>query len=83
MLSAVPGTNRTGPMWLGLAGLAIMVILMSRGIRAAIIVGITATTIIAWIPGSGVSYLGDTSNVPGAPSQPPPFLKRWDMPCWC
>jgi AGZA family xanthine/uracil permease-like MFS transporter len=52
-------------MWLGIAGLAVMVILMARGVRAAIIIGITFSTIIAWIPGHGASYLGDTSNIPG------------------
>lgn len=55
----------SGPMWLGLGGLAIMTILMSRNVRAAIIVGISVTTIIAWLPGHGASYLGDTSNIPG------------------
>ncbi|KAK9793759.1 hypothetical protein WJX73_004292 [Symbiochloris irregularis] len=51
--------------WLGIAGFAIMVILMSRGFRGAIIVGVMFATIIAWIPGHGASYLGNTSNLPG------------------
>ena len=56
-------------LWLGLAGLAIMTILMSRGFRGSIIVGILFVTFISWIPGSAVSYLGHTSSLGGpAPS---------------
>ncbi|EIE24456.1 hypothetical protein COCSUDRAFT_14437, partial [Coccomyxa subellipsoidea C-169] len=60
-------TNKmhSAPMWLGLGGLAIMTILMARNVKAAIIVGISVTTIIAWLPGQGSSYLGHTSNIPG------------------
>ncbi|CAL8467446.1 g6984 [Coccomyxa elongata] len=60
-------TNKmhSAPMWLGLGGLAIMTILMARNVRAAIIIGISITTIIAWLPGHGASYLGSTSNIPG------------------
>ena len=42
--------------WLGIAGLAIMVILMSRGFRGAIIVGVLFATIIAWIPGACANH---------------------------
>lgn len=42
-----------------------MTILMARNVRAAIIIGISVTTIIAWLPGHGASYLGSTSNIPG------------------
>ena len=55
-----------GTMWLGLAGFFLMVVLMSRGFRGAIIVGVLFSTIIAWIPGHSASYLGNTSNLPGA-----------------
>ncbi|KAK9909872.1 hypothetical protein WJX75_008797 [Coccomyxa subellipsoidea] len=60
-------TNKmhSAPMWLGLGGLAIMTILMARNVKAAIIIGISITTIIAWLPGHGASYLGHTSNIPG------------------
>ena len=53
-------------MWLGLAGFFFMVVLMSRGFRGAIIIGVLFSTIIAWIPGHSASYLGKTSNLPGA-----------------
>lgn len=53
------------PLWLGIAGLAIMTILMSRNFKGAIICGILFVTIIAWIPGHAASYLGKTSNLPG------------------
>ena len=56
----------SGAMWLGLAGFFLMVILMSRGFRGAIIVGVLFSTIIAWIPGHSASYLGHTSHLPGA-----------------
>lgn len=52
--------------WLGLAGFLLMVVLMSRGFRGAIVVGVLFSTIIAWIPGHSASYLGKTSNLPGA-----------------
>jgi len=52
-------------LWLGLAGLAITTILMSRGFRGSIIVGILFVTFISWIPGSAVSYLGHTSSLTG------------------
>ena len=60
-------TNKmhSAPMWLGLGGLAIMTILMARNVKAAIIIGISVTTVIAWLPGHGASYLGHTSNIPG------------------
>lgn len=51
--------------WLGLAGFLLMVVLMSRGFRGAIVVGVLFSTIIAWIPGHSASYLGKTSNLPG------------------
>lgn len=56
--------------WLGISGFAIMTILMSRNFRGSIIVGVLFVTIIAWIPGHSASYLGHTSNLPGALLQP-------------
>lgn len=53
------------PLWLAIAGFALMTILMSRNFRGAIIVGILFVTIIAWIPGHAASYLGKTSDLPG------------------
>jgi AGZA family xanthine/uracil permease-like MFS transporter len=55
----------SGALWMGLGCLAIMTILMSRGFKAAIIVGIATTTIISWIPGHSASYLGPNSIIPG------------------
>jgi AGZA family xanthine/uracil permease-like MFS transporter len=53
-----------------------MCVLMSRNFKGAIIVGILFTTIIAWIPGHGGSYLGKTSNLPGGIGGTGPA--RWD-----
>ena len=56
---------KSAPFWLGIAGLTIMTVLMSRGFKGAIIVGILFVTIIAWIPGHAASYLGKTSVLDG------------------
>eukprot|EP00891_Asterochloris_glomerata_P006365 jgi/Astpho2/6365/e_gw1.00091.6.1_t len=47
-----------GSLWLGLAGLAIIAVLMQRNVKGAIMVGILFVTIISWIPGHAASYLG-------------------------
>jgi xanthine/uracil/vitamin C permease (AzgA family) len=61
---------------MGLGCLAIMTILMSRGFKAAIIVGIATTTIISWIPGHSASYLGPNSIIPGAQQYSPRSSKH-------
>ncbi|KAK9814232.1 hypothetical protein WJX72_002621 [[Myrmecia] bisecta] len=52
-------------MWLGLSGLAIITVLMARGYRGSVLLGIVFVTVISWIPGSAVSYLGSGSTLPG------------------
>lgn len=52
-------------MWLGISGLAIMVLLMARKVKGAIMVGILFTTFLSWIPGHQATYLGEESQVPG------------------
>jgi AGZA family xanthine/uracil permease-like MFS transporter len=40
--------------WLGIAGGAIMVLLIGRDFRGAVITGILVVTFISWIPGHNV-----------------------------
>jgi adenine/guanine/hypoxanthine permease len=55
----------SGTVWLGLAGLLVMAVLMSRSFKGSIITGIIFVTVIAWIPGHAASYLGSASPIPG------------------
>ena len=57
--------------WLGIAGLVGIAVLMSRSFRGSVFVGIFLTTIVAWIPGHGASYLGAGS--PHSRSEPLPL----------
>lgn len=52
-------------MWLGIAGFAVIVVLMGRHVNGAIMAGILFTTFISWIPGHAASFLGPTSDIPG------------------
>jgi hypothetical protein len=52
-------------MWLGVAGFTVIVVLMSRRVNGAIMLGILFTTFISWIPGHGASYLGSDTDIPG------------------
>ncbi|KAK9847251.1 hypothetical protein WJX84_005524 [Apatococcus fuscideae] len=52
-------------MWLGISGFIIMCVLMSRGFKGAVIVGILFVTFIAWIPGHAASWLGTKSQLLG------------------
>jgi hypothetical protein len=56
--------------WMGVAGFAIMTILMARRVKGAIMLGIVFVTTISWIPGHGGSYLGPTSEIPGGCGSP-------------
>jgi AGZA family xanthine/uracil permease-like MFS transporter len=50
-------------LWLGVVGLLVMVMLMARRSKGAIMFGILFTTFISWIPGHQASYLGANSPV--------------------
>lgn len=52
-------------MWLGIAGAAIMVLMMAKRVKGAIMFGILFTTFISWIPDHAASYLGPSSQIPG------------------
>eukprot|EP01023_Acetabularia_acetabulum_P020667 TRINITY_DN207_c0_g1_i14.p1 TRINITY_DN207_c0_g1~~TRINITY_DN207_c0_g1_i14.p1 ORF type:complete len:563 (+),score=126.84 TRINITY_DN207_c0_g1_i14:182-1870(+) len=73
---ACVGDKMVNPaLWLGLSGLAIMAILMVRGVKGAVMIGIIFVTVIAWIPGHGASYLGADSAIPGGEARRDEFEK--------
>ncbi|KIZ05321.1 putative MFS transporter, AGZA family, xanthine/uracil permease [Monoraphidium neglectum] len=59
------GKMKSPTMWLGVAGFTVIVVLMSRRVNGAIMLGILFTTFISWIPGHGASYLGSDTDIPG------------------
>lgn len=59
------GEMRSATMWLGFAGGLLMAGLTAGHVRGALFIGICFVTIISWIPGSAVSYLGEGSATPG------------------
>ena len=80
IIVASPGTLVTlgdlgaPPVRVALAGLAVMAVLWARGMRAAILVGILASTAVAW--------LGDLVQFQGVAGLPPsllPTLGRFDI----
>jgi AGZA family xanthine/uracil permease-like MFS transporter len=52
-------------LWLGVSGLAFMVLLMGRRFKGAIMVGILFVTFISWIPYHGATYFGEASQIKG------------------
>lgn len=52
-------------MWLGIAGFVVIVVLMSRHVNGAIMLGILFTTLISWIPNHSASYLTAESQIAG------------------
>ncbi len=66
---------RSATTWLGICGGAIMVILMGRDFRGAIITGILFVTFISWIPGNAVRAgrrRGRVFNCPQVHTRPAP-----------
>ncbi|KAL3161762.1 hypothetical protein ABBQ38_008857 [Trebouxia sp. C0009 RCD-2024] len=61
--------------WLGLAGLAIIAVLMQRQVKGAIIVGLLFVTFISWIPNHAASYLGGSSDITGGADRMSYFKK--------
>jgi len=56
-----PSTKMTSATtWLGIVTFFLIGVLMKRGIRGAIIIGVIFATVISWIPDTLVSYWSDT-----------------------
>jgi adenine/guanine/hypoxanthine permease len=62
------GVMRSPTMWLGIASGLLMVALMAKQVKGALMIGIIFGTVIAWIPTSGnmAAYIGKYTSVPGA-----------------
>ena len=67
-------------MWLGLAGFAVIVLLMARRVNGAIMAGIMFTTFISWVPGHGASYLGAGADMAGGAERLDVFRKVVSLP---
>ncbi|WIA38688.1 hypothetical protein OEZ86_001993 [Tetradesmus obliquus] len=67
-------------MWLGICGLAFMVLLTGRRVKGAIMYGILFTTFMSWIPGHAASFLGDNPQVPGGAERFEFFRKVVSVP---
>jgi AGZA family xanthine/uracil permease-like MFS transporter len=55
-------------LWLGISGLALMVLLMGRRVKGSIMIGILFVTFISWIPYHKATYFGEASQVKGGPA---------------
>ncbi|KAG2438485.1 hypothetical protein HXX76_005038 [Chlamydomonas incerta] len=71
---------RSASLWLGISGGILMVLLMARGFRGAIMVAILFVTFISWIPDQGASYLGASSQIPGGQERLDYFKKVVQVP---
>ncbi|KAG2492665.1 hypothetical protein HYH03_009080 [Edaphochlamys debaryana] len=71
---------RSGSLWLGIMGGVMMVMLMARGFRGAIMTAILFVTFVSWIPGHSASYLGNTSQIPGGQERLDYFKKVVQVP---
>ncbi|KXZ52152.1 hypothetical protein GPECTOR_10g781 [Gonium pectorale] len=56
---------RSASLWLGIMGGMMMVLLMARGFRGAIMTAILFVTFVSWIPDHDASFLGKSSQIPG------------------
>lgn len=66
---------RSACMWLGILGGGLMVLLMMRGTKASILIGILFVTFISWIPNHKASFLDAGSDIPGGEARRHYFLK--------
>ncbi|KAG2483622.1 hypothetical protein HYH03_017502 [Edaphochlamys debaryana] len=71
---------RSGSLWLGIMGGVMMVMLMARGFRGAIMTAILFVTFVSWIPGHSASYLGESSQIPGGQARMDYFKKVVQVP---
>ncbi|KAL6762610.1 xanthine/uracil/vitamin C permease-like protein [Haematococcus lacustris] len=56
---------RSATTWLGICGGLLMVLLMGRDFRGAIMIGILFVTVVSWVPNHSATYLGASSQLPG------------------
>eukprot|EP00197_Chlamydomonas_leiostraca_P014441 CAMPEP_0202858862 /NCGR_PEP_ID=MMETSP1391-20130828/1213_1 /ASSEMBLY_ACC=CAM_ASM_000867 /TAXON_ID=1034604 /ORGANISM="Chlamydomonas leiostraca, Strain SAG 11-49" /LENGTH=583 /DNA_ID=CAMNT_0049537827 /DNA_START=90 /DNA_END=1841 /DNA_ORIENTATION=+ len=66
--------------WLGICGGFMMVLLMGRDFRGAILIGIVFVTVVSWIPGHEATYLGTTSQIPGGEERMDYFRQVVSLP---
>ncbi|KAK9811846.1 hypothetical protein WJX72_011125 [[Myrmecia] bisecta] len=71
---------QSGSVWLGLSGLILIGILMSRSVKGSIMCGILFVTIVAWIPNTKASYLGANTSIPGGEARLAYFKHVVDVP---
>mmetsp|Transcript_30092 Transcript_30092/g.66667 ORF Transcript_30092/g.66667 Transcript_30092/m.66667 type:complete len:637 (-) Transcript_30092:1727-3637(-) len=71
---------RSATTWLGIFGGALMVLLMGRDFRGAILTGILFVTFVSWIPGHAATFLGPTSPIPGGQARYDYFQKVVTLP---
>jgi xanthine/uracil/vitamin C permease (AzgA family) len=69
-------------LWLGASGLAIMVLLMGRRVKGAIMMGILFVTFISWIPNHRATYFGEESDIKGECQVWPWFGHRVGCRCF-
>lgn len=71
------GKMRAATLWLGISGGMLMSILMAKGVKGAIMAGISMVTIISWIPTASnkATYLGVHSSIPGGEARLDYFKK--------
>ena len=65
--ACVSGKMQSCTMWLGIFAGVLIVMLTYYNVRAAIMYGVVFATVIAWIPGSKVSYFD--ASLPGGPER--------------
>ncbi|PNH06565.1 Adenine/guanine permease AZG1 [Tetrabaena socialis] len=71
---------RSASLWLGIMGGIMMVCLMARGFRGAIMTAILFVTFVSWIPNHKASYLGSSSQIEGGQSRYDYFKKVVQRP---
>ena len=76
------GIMRSATTWLGICSGMLMVVLMAKNVKGAMMLGILFCTIISWIPtpSNAAAYIGDYSTVPGAKARTDYFKKVATVP---
>jgi len=67
-------------MHLGIWSAGLVIVLMYYEVKAAIMFGVVFATVIAWIPGSSVSYLSESGDIPGGAERFAYFRKVAELP---
>lgn len=76
----VEGEMTSPSFWLGVMGGMAMVVLIAKGVRGAVVVGIAFITFISWIPNHGATYIGASSQLPGGAARKAYFEKVVELP---